>query len=158
MVGKTNPADILSQLPLENQLFQERNIAEEYINYITINAVPKTFTLEEIASVAKADPILQQVQCCLNGAEWPDVADLKPYKWVKDELCANSGVILRGSRIVMLSTLWQGTLSNTHEGHQGIVRTKQNDGQRKCMVARHSAASGYNDQGLYSLPVCRRQT
>ena len=58
MAGKTNPADVLSQLPLENQLFQERNIAEEYINYVTINAVPKTFTFEEIASVTKADPIL----------------------------------------------------------------------------------------------------
>ena len=61
----------------------------------------------------------------MHGAEWPDVLDLKPYKRVKDELCANNGVILRGSRIVMLSTLWQATLSNAHEGHQGIVRTKQ---------------------------------
>ena len=26
-----------------------------------------------IASATKADPILQQVQCCLNGAEWPDI-------------------------------------------------------------------------------------
>ena len=61
----------------------------------------------------------------MHGAEWPDVLDLKPYKRVKDELCANNGVILRGSRIVMLSTLWQATLSNAHEGNQGIVRTKQ---------------------------------
>ena len=49
---------------------------------------------------------LQQVQCCLNGAEWPDVPDLKPHERVKDELCANNGVILGGSRIVMPSTLW----------------------------------------------------
>ena len=125
MAGKTNPADVLSRLPLENQPFRERNIAEEYINYVTINAVPKALSLEQIASATKADPILQQVQCCLNGAEWPDVPDLKPYKRVKDELCANNGVILRGSRIVMPSTLWQATLSNAHEGHQGIVRTKQ---------------------------------
>ena len=126
MAGKTNPADVLSRLPLENQPFRERNIAEEYINYVTTNAVPKALTLQEIARATKADPILQQVQCCLNGAEWPDVPDLKPYKQrVKDKLCANNGVILRGSRIVMPGTLWQATLSNAHEGHQGIVRTKQ---------------------------------
>ena len=105
MAGKTNPADVLSRLPLENQPFRERNIAEEYINYVTINAVPKSLTLEEIASETKADPILQQVQCCLNGAEWADVPDLKAYKGVKDELCTNNGVILRGSRIVMARTL-----------------------------------------------------
>ena len=68
MAGKTNPADVLSRLPLEKQPFQERKIVEEYINYVTINEVPKTLTPEEFASVTKADPILQQVQCCLNGA------------------------------------------------------------------------------------------
>ena len=54
-----------------------------------------------------------------------DVPDLKPYKRVKDELCVNNGVILQGSRIVMLSTPWQATLSNAHEGNKGIVWTKQ---------------------------------
>lgn len=69
MAGKTNPADVLSRLPLDNQPFCDRNTAEEYINYVTMNAVPKALTLEEIASATKADPILQQVECCLNGAE-----------------------------------------------------------------------------------------
>ena len=110
---------------VKSRPFQERKIMEEYINYVTINAVPKTLTLEEIASATKADPILQQVQCCLNGAGWPDVPDLEPYKRVKDELCARNGVILRGSRIVMRSTLWYVAFSNAHEGHQGILRTKQ---------------------------------
>ncbi len=58
----------------------ERNIAEEYINYITSNAVPKALSLEDIAIATKADPLLQQVECCLNGAEWPDTPELKPYK------------------------------------------------------------------------------
>ena len=34
-------------------------------------------------------------------------------------------ILLRGLRIVMPSIHWQVTLSNAHEGHQGIVRTKQ---------------------------------
>ena len=40
-------------------------------------------------------------------------------------LLRSNGIILQGSRIVMPSALWQATLSNAHEGHQGIVRTKQ---------------------------------
>ena len=80
MAGKTNPAYVLSRLPLENHLFWERNIAEEYINYITITAVKKTLSLKDIASATKTDLTIQQVQCCWNGAEWPHALDLKPYK------------------------------------------------------------------------------
>ena len=123
--GKTNPADVLSRLPLENQHFRERNIAEEYIKYATVNAVPKALTLEQIACSTEADPMLQQVHRCLGGSELPDTPELKPYKRIKDELCMSNGIVLRGSRIVMPRILWQATLSNAHEGHQGIVQTKQ---------------------------------
>lgn len=82
MLRKTNTGDVLSRLPLDNQPFRKRNIAEEDINYVTMNAVPKALTLEDFASATKADPILQQVKYCLNGAEWPDTPELKPYKWI----------------------------------------------------------------------------
>ena len=125
MAGKTNPADVLSRLPLENQPFRERNIAEEYINYVTVNAVPKAITLKQIAYATETDPTLQQVQRCLGGSEWPDTPELNPYKRVKDKLCMSNGLVLRGSRIVMPRIIWQATLSNAQEGHQGIVQTKQ---------------------------------
>ena len=125
MAGKTNPADVLSRLPLDNQPFRERDIAEEYINYVTSNAVPNTLSLEQIETATAADPVLQQVHSCLTSFEWLDTPELKPYKRIQHELCASSGIILRGSRIVMPSALWQATLSNAHDGHQGTVRTKQ---------------------------------
>ncbi|KAK3738593.1 hypothetical protein QZH41_009884, partial [Actinostola sp. cb2023] len=125
MAGKTNPADVLSRLPLDDQPFRERNIAEEYINYVTVNAVPKALTLEQIKEATSTDHVLQQVKNCLHGAVWPDTPDLLPYKQVKDELCASNGVVLRGSKIVIPTALHHATLCNAHEGHQGIVRTKQ---------------------------------
>jgi len=94
MAGKTNPADVLSRLPLENQPFRERNIAEEYINYVTVNAVPKAITLKQIACATERDPTLQQVQRCLGGSEWPDTPELNPYKRVKEELCMSNGIVL----------------------------------------------------------------
>ena len=71
MAGKTNPADVLSRLPLDNQPFPERNIAEEYINYVAMNAVPKALTLEQIETATETDLILQQVKCCLSGSAGP---------------------------------------------------------------------------------------
>ena len=54
-----------------------------------------------------------------------DTPDLEPYKRIKGELCMRNGIVLQRSRIVMPSILWQATLYNAHEGHQGIVRTQQ---------------------------------
>ncbi|XP_044166581.1 uncharacterized protein LOC122950642 [Acropora millepora] len=84
---------------------------------------PHTFKV--IACATETAPTLQQVQTCLGGSECPDTPELNPYKRVKDELCMSNEIVLRGSRIVMPRILWQATLSNAHEGHQGIVRTKQ---------------------------------
>ena len=61
MAGKTNPADVLSRFPLDNQPFRERDIAEEYINYVASNAVPKALSLEQIEIATAADPVLQQL-------------------------------------------------------------------------------------------------
>jgi hypothetical protein len=54
--GKTNPADILSRLPISPQPPpRERNTAEEYINFITEKAVPKAMTLEQISKATQDD-------------------------------------------------------------------------------------------------------
>lgn len=42
--GKGNPTDVLSCLPFENQPVRERNIAEEYINGISCQSVPKAMS------------------------------------------------------------------------------------------------------------------
>ncbi|KAL9963756.1 hypothetical protein ACROYT_G027292 [Oculina patagonica] len=44
----------LPEAAQDNQPFRKRNIAEEYINYVTMNAVPKALTLEKITSATKA--------------------------------------------------------------------------------------------------------
>ncbi len=44
---------------------------------------------------------------------------------MKDELSVVGKVILRGTRIVMPPSLRSNTLTLAHEGHQGIVKTKQ---------------------------------
>lgn len=123
--GAHNPADVLSRLPLTDQPHNHRNVAEEYINYVATNAVPKALTLAEISKATKSDPLLQLVQRHIDSNRWPDTSELQPFKRVKNELSVTNGLVLRGCRIVIPAGLRQRTLQNAHEGHQGMVRTKQ---------------------------------
>ncbi len=59
--GATNPADMLSRLPLPTTVHRERNIAEEYVHYIARNAIPKAMTLPQLEQATARDPILQRV-------------------------------------------------------------------------------------------------
>ena len=52
-------------------------------------------------------------------------ADLRKYSNVFNELAVVDGLVLRGERIVVPQTLREAIGKIAHEGHQGIVRTKQ---------------------------------
>ena len=55
----------------------------------------------------------------------PKQSDLKPFSQVSDQLSIYNGVILRGTRIVIPGELQKSTLNLAHQGHQGVVKTKQ---------------------------------
>jgi hypothetical protein len=50
---------------------------------------------------------------------------LKEYACAKNELCVLDNIVLRGTRIVIPRKLRKDVLELAHEGHQGIVKTKQ---------------------------------
>ena len=123
--GATNPADMLSRLPLPNTVHRGRNIAEEYVHYIARNAVPKAMSLTQLQQATSQDPVLQQVHQSVVSGNWTKTKETHPYFCVKDELTATESLLLRGSRIVIPASLQSTALQLAHEGHQGIVRTKQ---------------------------------
>ena len=123
--GATNPADMLSRLPLPDAVQRERNIAEEYVHYIARNAIPKAMTQNQLEQATAQDDVLQQVCQSVISGNWPKTKATDPYFCVKDELTATESLLLRGSRIVIPTSLRPITLQLAHEGHQGIVRTKQ---------------------------------
>lgn len=116
-------SDVVSRLPLTDQVHNHRNVPEEYINYMATN-VPKALTLAEISKATKSDPLLQLVQRHIDSNRWPGTPELQPFKRVKNELSFTTGLVLRGCRIVIPEGLRQRTLQNAHEGHQGMVRIK----------------------------------
>lgn len=77
----------------------------------------------EIQEFTCNDPELQAVIQQITSGTWQRSS---PYYMVRQELAVTpDGVVLRGCRIVMPTTLRKRTVSLAHQGHQGIVKTKQ---------------------------------
>jgi len=118
-----NPADFMSRHPnTPDQV--ERSIAEEYVNYVCNNAVPKAMTLQEIKVQTKNDPELQTLITAIMTDSWTD-ANIQEFKKVRDELAVYSGMVLRGNQIVVPMSLRDKAVELAYVGHQGIVKTKR---------------------------------
>ena len=99
------------------------SVADEYVNFIAGHSVPKSMTLEEIQEATSGDPELQAVIKAVETGKWRRDS---PYHKVRQELTITTdGIVLRGHQIVMPPALRARTLTLAHQGHQGIVKTKQ---------------------------------
>ena len=122
--GEDNPADFLSRHPRKNA--PEDTVAEQYVNYIFKNAVPKAMTEAEIALESENDEVIQQLKKAIQSEQdnlWKNPI-LKDYTNVRNELTVVGDVVLRDNRIVMPSKLQQKAIDLAHSSHQGIVKTK----------------------------------
>lgn len=89
------------------------------------NAVPDAVSLQEIQDETLNDPTLQRLADVLLSQQWHEAnSDVNAYKHVKQELTVASGVLPRGTRIVVPETLRHRIVSLAHSGHQGVVKTK----------------------------------
>ena len=98
--------------------------AKEYVRCLAINATPCAMTTREVEEASAIDEELCAVKECLNGKPWDQLA-YKRYLPCSSELCNIGQLILRGTRIVIPKKLRPRVLSLAHEGHLGIVGTKQ---------------------------------
>jgi len=125
-------ADTLSRAPVgsKSDVDDAENLegaTEAFINAV-VSHLPATPTrLDQLRTTQSVDETLQAVfKYCEQG--WPIKnslsTNLKPYWSVKDELTIYNGLLLRGNRIVVPSSLQQEILQKLHEGHQGIVKTQ----------------------------------
>jgi hypothetical protein len=128
--GKSNIADYYSRSPSKNNTgittFLEELRTENYINAVVASALPAALSLKEVGQATKDDVLLQQLKTWIQAYPQPKLPSiLNEYKHVKDELSVTSnGIILRGSSIIIPSSLRQHVLDLAHGGHQGIVKTK----------------------------------
>ena len=136
--GIDNPSDFLSRHPSQYTTPQQEQMATRYVNFISSHAVPKAMSLSEIEEATKEDVTLQKLADLIRTNGWDSLNDLsdqtgvnmtelKQFSKISEELTVNdeASIILRGSRIIMPEKLRERAVNIAHEGHQGIVKTKQ---------------------------------
>ena len=120
--SRENIADALSRLtkvPASRGYVHD----EEYVRAITLQAVPAALRIEEIEAVSFEDEELKVVRECLQSGDWEKAP--KAFVMVRNELTNVGQIVLRGTRIVVPRELQKRVLDLAHEGHQGIVKTKE---------------------------------
>jgi hypothetical protein len=75
------------------------------------------------------DPVLNELKSIVYQG-WPDnikqlPTDLRPYWAVRDELAVEAGVLFKGRRILIPKSMQEDIMSQLHEGHQGIEKTRR---------------------------------
>ena len=121
--GSDNPADFLSRHPQPK--VPKHSIAEEYINFVTVNATEAAIPLTVIREHTSKDSNLIAVQKAAESGDWTDKL-VKPFFNIKDEIAVDNknGVVLRGTRIIIPTTLQTRIVKLAHAGHQGLAKTK----------------------------------
>ena len=123
--GTNNPADYLSRHPTNESKHKQEKMTEQYINFVTQISIPKAMSLNETIQAINADAALTELKDAIKTNKWDSPA-VKPFKPVKNELTTTTqGVILRGTRIVVPTTLQQRVINLAHEAHLGIEKTKR---------------------------------
>ena len=129
--GHDNPADYLSRHPVNvTPSSREEKAAEEYLNYLVDVTTPKTMTIDQVIDATAKDATLQAVIRAILTNNWhakDDKVDGTAFHMLftcRSELSVHeSGILLKGTRIVLPDSLHAEAVKLAHTGHQGIVKT-----------------------------------
>lgn len=139
--GKDNPADYISRHPRHsNGMSHHSKSAEVYVNFVRSQSTPIAMSTDHVAVESSKDPTLQRLCKTIQSGTWRNILNsndpnidnnaLKSFKAISSELSVSYinkdlFVILRGTRLIIPKTLQLRAVNLAHEGHQGIVKTKQ---------------------------------
>lgn len=122
-------ADTLSRAPLQNLTAADTQLQEDCDAYVALHiaSIPATESkLNKIRELLKQDEVCQQLmQFCEYG--WPDrvTGPIKQYLPVTAEIKVHDGLLLRGSRLIIPSSMRPEILRCLHGGHQGITKCRE---------------------------------
>ena len=128
--GSGNPADYLSRHPLKlnSEDMKNSDKREEVVCKITESMIPYSMSIDEIRNATRNDKVLQELIPMIGevGAERiKKNSKLHMYYNVFSELSVINDLVLRGNQIVVPTSLQEKVLDICHEGHLGIVKSKQ---------------------------------
>ena len=121
-------SDALSRLPLDSDNLQLQ-IDEDVHAVCEIVLNDSCITKEQLREATNADVLLKEVSKYMISG-WPkkssDVsAEILPYFRIRESLSIHHDIVFKGERVVIPSELVKRIIQFGHEGHQGIIRTKQ---------------------------------
>ena len=128
--GRKNAADYLSRhvIPLTESDTKTCNAREQVVHSIITVTAPQAILLVEVQDATKRDRELSKliplIQAGNRNACKAD-PDLMKYAQVFQELSHIEGVVTRGHQIVIPKSLQERVIDICHEGHLGVVKTKQ---------------------------------
>ena len=134
-----NAPDALSRNPVSDpqsedtlaEFDDQSNLAmsTSEIRAITTSESPTSPRLEEVQQLAAQDPEYQQLlSVILNGfpSHKQQLPDGCRHFWsIREHLSVDDGLTVYGCRLLIPTALRQKVLSDLHNSHQGLVRTKQ---------------------------------
>ena len=131
--GKDNPTDYMSRhtsgtpTTTEQKEHKEAELVDTHVNVIIRDDLPVALTLGQMRAATAKDPQLQLLTTAVQSGYMHNTEKgmLKPCRDIFSELSVAQGLILRGSKLVVPEELRPQVITLAHEGHQGIVRTKQ---------------------------------
>ena len=128
--GKDNAADYLSRhaIPATSTERKESESRRRTVHAIIQDFLPKSISQTEVQEATKEDPELMQLVTYIQLGKIRECQKdslTKPFANVFSELSYTEGIVMRGSRIVVPKGLRSRVIEICHEGHMGIVKTKQ---------------------------------
>jgi hypothetical protein len=126
--GPQNGADYLSRhpLPISQQDVKSGKWREQTVCALVTDTIPKAITLSELQEATEKDPVMKLLFPIIQNSNKAQCKKTAPEFFnVFDELCIADGLILRDNRIVLPKELQKRAVDICHEGHLGIVKTKQ---------------------------------
>ena len=132
MPGSKNPTDYMSRNPTNiSGTHRHQKMAEQYVNFIAPSSIPRAMKIEDVKQATENDDMMQRVIALCRNGRWfqiqkTDVAMMREYYNVRDELTVtDDNILLRGKNVVIPASLINQVVALAHEGHQGIVKTKE---------------------------------
>ena len=128
MPGKLNPSDYVSRHPdsiigddiVFSQLF------EGHVHSIIGRALEDAVGITDIRNAIEKSEILSKLKDSIHrGYIHHHDKLLKPYVKIFRQLSLYKDVIIKGSRILIPEIFVNDVIKSAHEGHQGIIKTKQ---------------------------------
>lgn len=124
--------DTLSRSPVADSSNVDNSLAEEtacFVELIVDSLPASSVRLAEIRSELRSDPICSKLITLALGG-WPSEKSqldesIKPYWGFRGEITVVDGLLLKGDRLVIPSTLRANILEKIHEGHLGIVKCRE---------------------------------